>query len=149
MARKATLLPLIQCEVLQAVEYNWTANIFVICLDRPNSDLNILDMEFGEQLSCAVFTARDKALCKEIDLVVVCSGKENSFMAGADIPTQLKMIGVEGEYTYVRGFFCWGGEKKITQGYSCQHLIKSLTGLYAGIFPRGGKFGVRTKEKLM
>ena len=22
--------------------------------------------------------------------------------------------------------FCWGGEKKITQGYSCQHLIKSL-----------------------
>ena len=23
--------------------------------------------------------------------------------------------------------FCWGGEKKITQGYSCQHLIKSLT----------------------
>ena len=22
--------------------------------------------------------------------------------------------------------FCWGGGKKITQGYSCQHLIKSL-----------------------
>jgi enoyl-CoA hydratase/carnithine racemase len=84
------------CEVIQVVEEPWTANIFVICLDKPDSELNIIDMEFGIQLGRTLYLAKENADAGEIDLVVVCSAKE-SFVAGADILLQLKLIGVNGE----------------------------------------------------
>lgn len=90
--------PLIQCEIIQALEDTWTVNVFVICLDRPQSEHNIIDREFGYQFSRAIYVVREKVRAGEVDLLVICSAKDGSFMAGADIETQLKMIGSEGEY---------------------------------------------------
>lgn len=87
----------LHCEIIQAVEDTWTANIFVICLDRRDSALNIIDRECGYQLGLALYLARQKVEAGEVDLLVVCSGKDKSFMAGADILTELKMVGIEGE----------------------------------------------------
>lgn len=87
----------LHCETIQVVEETWTANIFIVCLDKPGSELNIIDIEFGNQLGLALHLAREKAIAGEIDLLVVCSGKDKSFMAGADIMIELKVVGIEGE----------------------------------------------------
>lgn len=100
-------VPLIHCEILQAVEDAWTINIFVICLDRPDMELNILDLEFGHQLGRALYLARERVAAGEVDMLVVCSAKPNSFMAGADILTQLKLTGIEGEQRCVMCVHVW------------------------------------------
>lgn len=89
--------PVIQCEIIQALEDTWTANIFVICLDRPQLEHNIINLEFGLQLARVVYTLRERVRRGEVDLVVLCSAKDRSFMAGADIQFQLGMIGTTGE----------------------------------------------------
>ena len=91
----------IHCEVIQALEAAGTVNVFVICLDKPVSVHNTIDRELGLGLARAVCLAREKAAQGEIDVVVVCSAKEKSFLAGADILYELKMLGVEGSQRWV------------------------------------------------
>ena len=91
----------IHCEIIQAVERWGTVNVFVICLDREEGDHNIIDRNFGWQLAKAVLLALEKARKGEVDVVAVCSAKEGSFMAGADILHELKFVGVEGGQRYV------------------------------------------------
>ena len=86
----------VHCEVIQAVEDAGTIKVFVICLDRAEGDHNIIDREFARQLATAVHHAWKKARKGEVDIVVVCSAKKGSFMAGADIPYELKFVGPEG-----------------------------------------------------
>ena len=90
----------IHCEVVQAMDNLQPLNIFVMCMDRHDSQHNIIDSCFGLDLKRVVHLADRKALCGEIDLVVVCSAKRGSFMAGADILHELKFIGVEGAQRY-------------------------------------------------
>ena len=77
------------------------SNVFVICMDRPDLEHNIIDKQFGVDLVRAVHIAEKRALCGEIDTVIICSAKKGSFMAGADILHELKFIGSEGAYRYV------------------------------------------------
>ena len=97
----AVMTAVLHCETIQALEETWTANMFVICLDKPESELNTIDLEFGIQFGRALYLAKEKANVGEIDVLVVCSAKEESFVAGADILLQLKLIGIEGEYKLV------------------------------------------------
>ena len=90
----------VHCEVIQAVEDAGTINVFVICLDRAEGDHNIIDRELARQLGTAVHYAWKKARKGEIDVVVVCSAKKSSFMAGADILYELKFVGLEGAQRY-------------------------------------------------
>ncbi len=87
----------LQCEVIQALEDTWSANIFVICLDRPEAEHNVLDWQLVYQLEQAVGIAREKVRAGELDVLVVCSAKDKSFLAGADIQTQLNFVGMKGE----------------------------------------------------
>ena len=89
-------LSTIHCEVVQALDNLQPLNVFVICMDRSGLKHNIIDDIFGLDLIRAVHLANKKALGGEIDVVVVCSAKNNSFMAGADILHELKFIGIEG-----------------------------------------------------
>lgn len=93
--------PVIHCEVIQAIEDTWTANIFVICLDKPGSEHNIIDYELGLQFARVLFAVREKVREGEVDLVVLCSAKHQSFMAGADIQFELRSVGTDGETRYV------------------------------------------------
>lgn len=86
----------VHCEVIQALERGGTINIFVICLDKPNSEVNIIDKEFALSLARALYHAKDKAESGELNLVVVCSAKQGSFLAGADIDHELKFTGPSG-----------------------------------------------------
>ena len=83
--------PMIHCEIIQVLEDTWSANIFVICMDRPGAEHNIIDHEFGEELARVVFLLWERVRRGEVDLVVLCSGKERSFMAGADVEFELKL----------------------------------------------------------
>ena len=89
-------VPAVHCEVIQAVESHGTINVFVICLDRIGREQNIIDLGFGLQLACAINHARRLALDRDIHLVVLCSAKKGSFMAGADILSELRFIGEKG-----------------------------------------------------
>ena len=89
-------VPAVHCEVVQAIESSGTINVFVICLDRVGHEQNIIDRGFALQLACALKQARQKAVIGEIDLVVVCSAKKGSFLAGADLLTELKYVGAQG-----------------------------------------------------
>ena len=91
---------MIHCEIIQVVERWGTVNVFVICLDREEGDHNIIDRKFGLQLAKAGLQALEKARKGEVDVVAVCSAKEDSFMAGADILYELKFVGVEGGQRY-------------------------------------------------
>lgn len=91
----------IHCEIIRAVERWATVNVFVICLDREDGDHNIIDRNFGWQLARAGLQAREMARKGEVDVVAVCSAKEGSFMAGADILYELKFVGIEGGQRYV------------------------------------------------
>ncbi len=86
----------VHCEVIQALEAAGTVNIFVICLDKADSAHNVIDKEFGLGMGRALFLAREKASKGELDVVVLCSAKKRSFLAGADILHELKFVGVEG-----------------------------------------------------
>ena len=89
----------IHCEVIQALEATGTINIFVICLDKPDSEHNIIDRELGLALARAVYLAREKADKGELDVLVLCSAKKRSFLAGADIEHELmQFVGVQGSY---------------------------------------------------
>ena len=63
--------------------------LFVICMNRPGADHNIIDKSFCLAFARIVLTAREKAVRGEVDAVVVCSAKQGSFMAGADIEHEL------------------------------------------------------------
>ncbi len=95
------LVPAVHCEVIQAVESYGTVNVFVICLDRLGHDQNIIDLGFALQLACAVDHAKKQALDQDIHLVVICSAKSGSFMAGADILTELRFTGDSGSQRYI------------------------------------------------
>lgn len=71
-------------------------NIFVICLDREGGEHNIIDRPFATGLARAVVQADRLASRGLVDMVVLCSAKRGSFVAGADIKHQLLMIGEEG-----------------------------------------------------
>ena len=96
MADEEAAGPSVHCEVIQALEGRGVLNIFVICLDRTNAAHNIIDRTFALELARAVYLAGEKAAKGETDMVVVCSAKQGSFMAGADIKYQLKFIGPAG-----------------------------------------------------
>ena len=66
----------------------------VINLDRESdtaSSVNIIDEEFALSLARTVFVLAMLAQEGSIDCVVLCSSKENSFIAGADIKYEIKM----------------------------------------------------------
>ena len=88
----------VQYEVVQAFEDTKLVNVFVICMDRRNLEHNIIDKDFGIELLRAIHIAEKRALSGEIDTVVICSAKKESFMAGADILHELKFVGNEGDY---------------------------------------------------
>ena len=94
-------LPVVHCEIIQAVEGRGAVNIFVICLDRCGSEHNIIDRQFGLEFTQAVYLAGEKAGSGEADVLVLCSAKERSFLAGADIEEELKFIGPEGTRRWV------------------------------------------------
>lgn len=96
------LVPAVHCEVIQAVESYGTINIFVMCLDRLGQAQNIIDLGFALQLACAVNHAKKQAIDQDIHLVVICSAKAGSFMAGADILTELKFTGEDGSQRYIQ-----------------------------------------------
>lgn len=54
----------------------------------------------------AVFLARKKAKEGEVDIVVLCSAKIQSFLAGAGIQTQMEFVGMAGmqRYEFLKGF---------------------------------------------
>ncbi len=102
MANPLTSSSQVHCEVIQALEDSGAVvNTFVICLDQPGREHNVIDRALGLQLARAVYLAAEKVEAGEIDLVVVCSGKKGSFVAGADIQSEMKYVGVEGEQKYV------------------------------------------------
>jgi len=102
MAASDELVPAVYCEVIQAVESYGTVNVFVICLDREGREQNIIDLGFGLQLACAVNHAKRLADDQDIHLVVLCSAKTGSFLAGADINTELKLVGDKGAERYIK-----------------------------------------------
>ena len=67
--------------------------VFVICMDKPGSDHNIIDEAFALDLARAVNCARVRAAGGEINAVVVCSAKKESFLVGADIEVEFKFVG--------------------------------------------------------
>ena len=88
---------LVHCEIIQTLNDSGdTVNIFIICLNGAESQQNIIDRTFAIGLAQVVFHAREKVKAGEVDLVVICSSKMNSFMAGADIETQLKYVSFKG-----------------------------------------------------
>lgn len=89
-------VPAVHCEVVQAIESNGIINMFVICLDKLGHSQNIIDRPLVFQLARVVQHARQKALAREIDVVVICSAKKGSFLSGADLLLQLKFTGVQG-----------------------------------------------------
>lgn len=82
-------------------------NIFVICLDREGGEHNIIDRPFATGLARAVVQADRLAGRGLVDMVVLCSAKRGSFVAGADIKHQLLMIGEEGKLRYVTRGQSW------------------------------------------
>ena len=70
--------------------------VFVICLNSPDSQHNIIDRNFALDLGTAVHTAQGLAATGDIDMVVVCSAKDGSFLAGADIKIELQYTGSRG-----------------------------------------------------
>ena len=99
-------LPGVHCEIIQALQGRGVVNVFVICLDRRGSEHNIIDRQFGLELTQAAYLAGEKAGSGEADVVVVCSAKERSFLAGADIEVELKFIGPEGTRRWVELVGC-------------------------------------------
>ena len=92
-------LSTVRYEVVQADDAE-CLNVFVICMDRPDVEHNIIDKQFGLDLVRTVHVAEKRALSGEIDTVIICSAKKESFMAGADILHELKFIGGKGAYRY-------------------------------------------------
>lgn len=88
------------CELIKLPVSDRQVNVFVICLDTPDSSQNILDRNLGTGLASAIICVKKMVDQGEVDLVVVCSGKEKTFMAGADIKIELKFIGTNGMLRY-------------------------------------------------
>ena len=99
-------LPVVHCEIIQAVQGRGAVNVFVICLDKYGSEHNIIDRQFGLEFAQAVYLVREKAENGEADVVVLCSAKDRSFLAGADIEEELKFIGPDGTRRLVEPCFC-------------------------------------------
>eukprot|EP00127_Corallochytrium_limacisporum_P004556 Clim_evm26s167 gene=Clim_evmTU26s167 len=66
---------------------NWTAGIIV--MDRTDSRVNSINREFGLDLKTCVEEAELISRRGGIDFLVIASGKENRFVLGADISSQL------------------------------------------------------------
>ena len=88
------------CQLIELPVSDGQVNIFVICLDTPDSSQNILDRDLGTGLASAIICVKKMVDQGEVDLVVVCSGKEKTFMAGADIKIELEFIGTNGMLRY-------------------------------------------------
>ena len=69
------------------------SRLMVICMDHVTSlAVNIIDEEMGLALARALLEAEWYIENKLINGLVLCSGKHRSFLAGADILFELKMI---------------------------------------------------------
>ena len=86
----------VHCEILSLPISKGTVRVFVICVNTPDSSQNVIDRNFALGFGKAVLQLKELAANNEIDMVVICSGKENTFIAGADIKVELKYIGVHG-----------------------------------------------------
>ena len=86
----------VHCEILSLPISKGTVRVFVICLNTPDSSQNVIDHTFALEFGKAVLQLKELTANNEIDMVVICSGKENTFIAGADIKVELKYIGVHG-----------------------------------------------------
>jgi 3-hydroxyacyl-CoA dehydrogenase/enoyl-CoA hydratase/3-hydroxybutyryl-CoA epimerase len=56
--------------------------IGIICIDVPNETMNVLKAEFAEQVESVLNEVKQN---KSITGLVLTSGKDNSFVAGADV----------------------------------------------------------------
>ena len=65
--------------------------ILALVLNSSKSQHNVFDEEFARQFVSALAEAYTCARNGQCDLVVVCSAKRNSFVAGADIGSQLSI----------------------------------------------------------
>lgn len=86
----------VHCEILSLPISKGTVRVFVICLNTPDSSQNVINRNFALEFGKAVLQLKKLTANNEIDMVVICSGKENTFIAGADIKVELKYIGVHG-----------------------------------------------------
>ena len=91
------------CEILALPVAQGVVRAMVICLNTPDSSQNIIDRSFCFEFGKAVMLAVELARGDAIDLLVVCSGKSNGFIAGADINYLLSYTGHSGciKYVYV------------------------------------------------
>jgi len=69
--------------------------LMIICLDHQSSAVNIIEEGMGLSLARAVLTAEWYVQNELINAVVLCSGKQHSFLAGADIHYELKLTSKE------------------------------------------------------
>ena len=96
MSSTASSSPPVHCETILLPVSGGCVRLMVICLDKPDSAQNIVNHSFALGFGRAVVHANKLANDSAIDLVVICSGKLNSFVAGADIKTMLSCIGPSG-----------------------------------------------------
>jgi len=75
---------------------NVGCRLMVICMDHQTSSaVNIIDEGMGLSLARAVLTAEWYVRNEIINAVVLCSGKQQTFLAGADILYELKLTSKE------------------------------------------------------
>ena len=88
--------PGVYYEVVNTAQHPEPRNVFVICFDREGSEHNVIDRPFALGLARALLKADQLAKEGRIDVVVMCSAKSTSFVAGADIKHELQLIGIQG-----------------------------------------------------
>ena len=86
----------LHCEIKRIPVDGGFTRVFVICMSSSSSQYNLIDRSFALELGTAVYTAQGLAAAGDIDLLVLCSAKEKSFIAGADIKLELQYIGPRG-----------------------------------------------------
>ena len=70
--------------------------LMIICMDHQSSSaVNIIEEGMGLSLAKAVLIAEWYVKNELISAVVLCSGKQHSFLAGADIHYELKLTSKE------------------------------------------------------
>ena len=80
----------VRTELIEVAEAD--CKLLVICMDHlTSSAVNIIDEEMGLALAKAVMEAEWYVENKLINGVVLCSGKHQSFLAGADILFEQKI----------------------------------------------------------
>ena len=83
----------LHCEVKRIPVNKGLVRVFVICMNTPDTQYNVINSAFAVELGTAVHTAQGVAAAGDVDLLVLCSAKDKSFVAGADIRQQLQYIG--------------------------------------------------------